>query len=198
MLEKEGSHGDDGEEHTCRIDPLRLPRGCDPARSWYQWSHSYYSRWWHDQGQGVCVSDRTQDRSFTEMNSSSSFLCFCVCARLCLLCLKLCMSIDLDVQVLIGCDGGSSAVAKYLGLSEPKAIPRTVLRGFTGYPQGHPFGTEFLRIRSGGEFAVGRLPVTRNLVHFFVTGPNPPTGIHVFTISRTTATRERSACCCAD
>lgn len=80
-------------------------------------------------------------------------------------------------KVLIGCDGGSSAVAKYLGLSEPKAIPRTVLRGFTGYPQGHPFGTEFLRIRSGGEFAVGRLPVTRNLVHFFVTGPNPPTGM---------------------
>ncbi|AQK71794.1 monooxygenase 1 [Zea mays] len=59
-------------------------------------------------------------------------------------------------KVLIGCDGGSSAVARYLGLSPPKAIPRTVLRGFTAYPHGHPFGAEFLRIRGGGEFVVGR------------------------------------------
>ncbi|KAL5665642.1 hypothetical protein ACJX0J_025750, partial [Zea mays] len=84
-------------------------------------------------------------------------------------------------KVLIGCDGGSSAVARYLGLSPPKAIPRTVLRGFTAYPHGHPFGAEFLRIRGGGEFVVGRLPVTRNLVHFFVTMPNPPTGIMLAT-----------------
>lgn len=106
------------------------------------------------------------------------------------------------VQVLIGCDGGSSAVARYLGLSPPKAIPRTVLRGFTGYPHGHPFGTEFLRIRGGGEFVVGRLPVTRNLVHFFVTMPNPPTGIMLATkdVSATTTKDfmlEKLRDCCA-
>ncbi|AQK71793.1 monooxygenase 1 isoform X2 [Zea mays] len=105
-------------------------------------------------------------------------------------------------KVLIGCDGGSSAVARYLGLSPPKAIPRTVLRGFTAYPHGHPFGAEFLRIRGGGEFVVGRLPVTRNLVHFFVTMPNPPTGIMLATkdVSATTTKDfmlEKLRDCCA-
>ncbi|XP_062223055.1 monooxygenase 1-like [Phragmites australis] len=79
-------------------------------------------------------------------------------------------------KVLIGCDGTNSVAAKYLGLSVPKPIPRTVLRGFTRYPHGHPFGTEFLRLR-GENFFLGRLPVTDDLVHFFVTCPNPSTGI---------------------
>lgn len=80
-------------------------------------------------------------------------------------------------KVLIGCDGTSSVVAKYLGLSAPKSIPRTVLRGFTRYPaHGHPFEPEFLRLRGEG-FFLGRLPVTDDVVHFFVTMPtNPPLG----------------------
>ncbi|GJN02833.1 hypothetical protein PR202_ga20220 [Eleusine coracana subsp. coracana] len=78
------------------------------------------------------------------------------------------------VKVLIGCDGTSSVVAKYLGLSAPKAIPRTVLRGFTRYPHGHPFEPEFLRLR-GEDFFLGRLPITDDVVHFFVTTP-PSTG----------------------
>ncbi|KAL6634569.1 hypothetical protein ACP70R_027240 [Stipagrostis hirtigluma subsp. patula] len=78
-------------------------------------------------------------------------------------------------KVLIGCDGTNSVVAKYLGLAAPKPIPRTFLRGFTWYPHGHPFGTEFLRVR-GKDFFIGRLPVTDNLVHFFITMPNPCTG----------------------
>nr|CAB3495508.1 unnamed protein product [Digitaria exilis] len=81
---------------------------------------------------------------------------------------------NIRVKVLIGCDGTSSVVAKYLGLSAPKAIPRTVLRGFTRYPHGHPFEPEFLRLR-GEDFFLGRLPVTDDVVHFFVTTP-PSTG----------------------
>jgi 2-polyprenyl-6-methoxyphenol hydroxylase-like FAD-dependent oxidoreductase len=74
---------------------------------------------------------------------------------------------------VIGCDGGTnSAVAKYLGLPPVRTIPRPVFRGFTTYPHGHPFESEFLRLRIGG-FFIGRLPITDNLVHFFVTMAKP-------------------------
>jgi 2-polyprenyl-6-methoxyphenol hydroxylase-like FAD-dependent oxidoreductase len=90
-----------------------------------------------------------------------------------ILCLKL---IEL-FQVLIGCEGTYSAVARYLGLSPVRTIPRPVLRGFTWYPHGHSFDTEFLRLRVGG-FFIGRLTITDNLVHFFVTMPKQPTGTY--------------------
>jgi hypothetical protein len=85
------------------------------------------------------------------------------------------------MQVLIGCDGGTnSVVAKYLGLPPVRIIPRPVFRGFTSYPHGHPFENEFLRLRVG-DFFIGRLTITDNLVHFFVTKAEPaaykgPTG----------------------
>jgi 2-polyprenyl-6-methoxyphenol hydroxylase-like FAD-dependent oxidoreductase len=82
-------------------------------------------------------------------------------------------------KVLIGCDGGNSVVAKYLGISAPKTIPRTVFLGFTRYPHGHPFGTEFLRLRVRGEqFFVGILPINHNLVHFMLITV-PATGMSV-------------------
>ncbi|CAL5021413.1 unnamed protein product [Urochloa decumbens] len=81
----------------------------------------------------------------------------------------------LKAKVLIGCDGGTnSVVAKYLGLPPVRTIPRPVFRGFTSYPHGHPFENEFLRLRVG-DFFIGRLPVTDNLVHFFVTMAKPAT-----------------------
>jgi hypothetical protein len=80
------------------------------------------------------------------------------------------------MQVLIGCDGGTnSVVARYLGLPPVRTIPRLVLRGFTSYPHGHPFKNEFLRLRVG-DFFIGRLTITDNLVHFFVTMPTPSPG----------------------
>ncbi|XP_066328740.1 monooxygenase 1-like [Miscanthus floridulus] len=81
----------------------------------------------------------------------------------------------IKAKVLIGCDGANSVVAKYLGLYAPKTIHRTVFRGFTRYPHGHPFSTEFLRLK-GEEFFVGRIPITHNLVQFLVITPIPPTG----------------------
>ncbi|RCV06861.1 hypothetical protein SETIT_1G197300v2 [Setaria italica] len=79
----------------------------------------------------------------------------------------------MKAKVLIGCDGGTnSVVAKYLGLPPVRTIPRPVLRGFTSYPHGHPFENEFLRLRVG-DFFIGRLPITDNLVHFFVTMAKP-------------------------
>ncbi|PAN06541.1 hypothetical protein PAHAL_1G270800 [Panicum hallii] len=79
----------------------------------------------------------------------------------------------IKAKVLIGCDGGTnSVVARYLGLPPVRTIPRLVLRGFTSYPHGHPFKNEFLRLRVG-DFFIGRLTITDNLVHFFVTMPTP-------------------------
>lgn len=63
-------------------------------------------------------------------------------------------------------------VAKYLGLSPVRTIPRPVFRGFTTYPHGHHFENEFLRLRVG-DFFIGRLTVTDKMVHFFVTMPTP-------------------------
>ncbi|XP_034603782.1 monooxygenase 1 [Setaria viridis] len=70
-------------------------------------------------------------------------------------------------KALIGCDGSNSVVAKYLGLSPAKSTSRMLLRGYTRYPHGHPFGPHFLRLRGNG-FFVGRSPMTDNLVNFFV------------------------------
>jgi 2-polyprenyl-6-methoxyphenol hydroxylase-like FAD-dependent oxidoreductase len=70
----------------------------------------------------------------------------------------------------------NSVVAKYLGLGSPSHLPLLIMLGLTSYPHGHPFGTQFLRFAGNG-FAVGRLPVTENLVHFFVSRPSPSTGI---------------------
>jgi hypothetical protein len=79
------------------------------------------------------------------------------------------------LQVLIGCDGSNSVVAKYLGMSPAKSAPRTFLRGFTRYPHGHPFGDHFLRLR-GKRFFVGCSPITDTLVSFFVACHIPSTG----------------------
>ncbi|CAD6343039.1 unnamed protein product [Miscanthus lutarioriparius] len=83
----------------------------------------------------------------------------------------------MKAKVLIGCEGTYSVVAKYLGLSPVRTIPRPVLRGFTWYPHGHSFDNEFLRLRVG-DFFIGRLTITDNLVHFFITMPKPPTDVN--------------------
>ncbi|CAL4887274.1 unnamed protein product [Urochloa decumbens] len=70
-------------------------------------------------------------------------------------------------KVLIGCDGSNSVVAKYLGLSPAIPAPCMLLRGFTRYPNGHPFRTQFLRLKYK-DFFLGRAPMTNNLVNFFV------------------------------
>ncbi|WVZ75002.1 hypothetical protein U9M48_023108 [Paspalum notatum var. saurae] len=82
----------------------------------------------------------------------------------------------IKAKALIGCEGTCSVVAKYLGLPPVKTIPRSVLRGLTRYPHGHPFENEFLRL-TVGEIFIGRFTINENLIHFSVTIPNPPTGL---------------------
>uniref|UniRef100_A0A0D3F6G6 FAD-binding domain-containing protein n=1 Tax=Oryza barthii TaxID=65489 RepID=A0A0D3F6G6_9ORYZ len=52
-------------------------------------------------------------------------------------------------------------------------LPRFIVLGFASYPEGHPFGTEFSQIIAD-DFAVGRVPINENLLHFFVSrSPSP-------------------------
>uniref|UniRef100_A0A0E0CM29 FAD-binding domain-containing protein n=1 Tax=Oryza meridionalis TaxID=40149 RepID=A0A0E0CM29_9ORYZ len=79
----------------------------------------------------------------------------------------------IKAKVVIGCDGWNSVVAKYVGLGVPSQLPRFIVLGFASYPEGHPFGTEFSQIIAD-DFAVGRVPINENLVHFFVSrSPSP-------------------------
>ncbi|CAO2144331.1 unnamed protein product [Urochloa humidicola] len=73
----------------------------------------------------------------------------------------------MKAKVLIGCDGANSMVAKFLGLSRPSQLPCLVILGLTTYPKGHPFGSEYLHLLGKG-YAFGRIPVTENIVHFYV------------------------------
>ncbi|KAL6604049.1 hypothetical protein ACP70R_044410 [Stipagrostis hirtigluma subsp. patula] len=82
----------------------------------------------------------------------------------------------IKAKVLIGCDGANSVVAKYLGLGHPLQLPRFIILGLTSYPHGHPFGTHFRRL-GYEDFAFGLIPVTENLVHFFVSRSSASTGI---------------------
>ncbi|CAN6363075.1 unnamed protein product [Urochloa humidicola] len=82
-------------------------------------------------------------------------------------------------KVLIGCDGANSVVAKFLGLSRPSQLPCLGILGLTTYPKGQPFGSEYLHLLGKG-YAFGQIPITENVVHFYMnlfipsTDPDDP------------------------
>ena len=79
------------------------------------------------------------------------------------------------LQVLIGCDGSNSVVAKSLGLQDPKIFPISVVRGFTSYSDGHSFDSHFFRLRGDG-VVLGRLPIDEKVVYWFVGWLRPSQG----------------------
>ncbi|BAT91360.1 hypothetical protein VIGAN_06268200 [Vigna angularis var. angularis] len=76
----------------------------------------------------------------------------------------------LQAKVVIGCDGVNSAIASMFGLHRTtlRLFSTSVARGFTNYPNGHRFSSEFVMM-SKGQVQLGRLPVTDKLVYWFVT-----------------------------
>uniref|UniRef100_A0A7N0U402 FAD-binding domain-containing protein n=1 Tax=Kalanchoe fedtschenkoi TaxID=63787 RepID=A0A7N0U402_KALFE len=74
----------------------------------------------------------------------------------------------IKAKILIGCDGANSVVAKFLKLRPVKAFSLSAIRGFTNYPTGHNFPSEFLRIRGKDGALCGRIPVNDKLVYWFV------------------------------
>ncbi|KAJ4790428.1 3-hydroxybenzoate 6-hydroxylase 1 [Rhynchospora pubera] len=82
----------------------------------------------------------------------------------------------IKAKVLIGCDGLYSVVGKALQLAPPKYFPIWITRGFTTYPEGHPYGSHFLRLATPNNTIFGRLPIDDKNIHFFVTHFDAPAG----------------------
>ncbi|XP_008231659.1 PREDICTED: FAD-dependent urate hydroxylase-like [Prunus mume] len=74
----------------------------------------------------------------------------------------------LNAKVVIGCDGVNSAISNMMGVRAEKIFTISVIRGFTSYPNGHELGSQF-RITQKDGTRVGRLPMTENLVYWFIT-----------------------------
>ncbi|MQM16917.1 hypothetical protein Taro_049880 [Colocasia esculenta] len=73
-------------------------------------------------------------------------------------------------KVVIGCDGVNSIIAEKLQLKAPRIFSTSRARGYTYYPNGHPFHNEFVRMRKN-HVLLGRLPVDDRLVYWFVGRP---------------------------
>lgn len=99
----------------------------------------------------------------------------------------------INLQVLIGCDGANSVIAKFLSLTPLKLFSKCAVRGLTIYPNGHGFSPEFLRIRKG-DHLVGRIPMDEKTVYWFTVMagtqrdsgmPKDPISIRALTLSLT-------------
>lgn len=71
----------------------------------------------------------------------------------------------------------NSTIANMVGLHPTKFLlfSTCVARGFTDYPNGHQFASEFV-VMSRGQVQLGRIPVTEKLVYWFVTRPRTSQG----------------------
>lgn len=79
-------------------------------------------------------------------------------------------------NVLVGCDGVNSVVAKWLGLPKPIVSGRSATRGLAEYPEGHGFGPEMLQFIGQG-FRSGVLPCSDTSVYWNYTWyPSPADG----------------------
>ncbi|KAM0030752.1 putative FAD-binding domain, FAD/NAD(P)-binding domain superfamily [Helianthus debilis subsp. tardiflorus] len=76
-------------------------------------------------------------------------------------------------KAVIGCDGGKSIVAEFLGLKRTKIFPLCAIRGLTYYPSGHSHDYEFAKINKDN-ISVGRVPIDDNLVYWFCLFPYIP------------------------
>lgn len=76
-------------------------------------------------------------------------------------------------QVLIGCDGVNSVVAKWLGLQKPVFSGRSAIRGNAHFKGGHGFEPKFRQFVGKGVRS-GLLPCDDENVYWFFTW-TPPT-----------------------
>ncbi|KAK7263828.1 hypothetical protein RJT34_31425 [Clitoria ternatea] len=76
----------------------------------------------------------------------------------------------LQAKVVIGCDGVNSAIANMFGLHKTRLLffSTSVARGFTNYPKGHEYASEFVMM-CRDQVQLGRIPVSDTLVYWFIT-----------------------------
>ncbi|KAJ4790255.1 FAD/NAD(P)-binding oxidoreductase family protein [Rhynchospora pubera] len=73
----------------------------------------------------------------------------------------------IQAKVVIGCDGVHSAVAQWLGLSQPLNSGRWAVRGLAVYPEGHGLDHGVKQYLSGGTRA-GALTINSKEIYWFV------------------------------
>jgi len=78
-------------------------------------------------------------------------------------------------QVLIGCDGVHSVVARWLGLSEPASSGRSAVRGLSVFPDGHGMKRELRQFLSEG-LRAGMVPISDTDVYWFLVNNTIPAG----------------------
>lgn len=78
-------------------------------------------------------------------------------------------------QIVIGCDGIRSPIAKWLGFSEPKYVGHCAFRGLAIYPSGQPFEPQVNFIYGRGVRA-GFVPISTTKLYWFVCFNSPSPG----------------------
>jgi hypothetical protein len=81
------------------------------------------------------------------------------------------------IQVLVGCDGGNSVVAKWMGFSQPRPVGQVTIRGISEYRNGHTFDPVVHQIMGQGTRA-GIVPVSQTKVYWFVLFKASPSGMY--------------------
>lgn len=78
-------------------------------------------------------------------------------------------------QIVIGCDGIRSPVAKWMGFSEPNYVGHCAFRGLGSYPEGQPFQPRVHYIYGRG-LRAGYVPVSPTKVYWFICFNSPSPG----------------------
>ncbi|XP_050380865.1 monooxygenase 1-like [Argentina anserina] len=76
---------------------------------------------------------------------------------------------SLNAKVVIGCDGVNSTISHMMGVMPRNIFNICVVRGFTSYSSGHDFDSSF-KMTKKNNVQVGLMPITTNLVYWFITG----------------------------
>lgn len=79
----------------------------------------------------------------------------------------------IKAKILIGCDGGNSVVASWLGLQAPSLSGRSAIRGLATYPEGHKFGPMVQQFW-GEHLRAGFVPCNEKDVYWFTTQNSLP------------------------
>lgn len=85
-------------------------------------------------------------------------------------------------QVLVGCDGVTSVVAKWLGFKQPSLTGRSAIRGCAYYKEGHNFEPKFYQLVGNG-VRYGIVPCDDNAVYWFFTWSPSAQGMLLLTQS---------------
>jgi 2-polyprenyl-6-methoxyphenol hydroxylase-like FAD-dependent oxidoreductase len=80
-------------------------------------------------------------------------------------------------QVVIGCDGINSPIAKWMGFSEAKFVGHCAFRGMAHFPDGQPFESKVNYIYGRG-LRAGFVPVSPSKIYWFICFNSKSPGMH--------------------